>query len=94
MRQLFKLHGELLIGNRGSIVELAASWTIIMIVTGLVLWWPRGANRLGGVVYPRLSRGSRLFWRDIHSVTGLWICGLALFLLLSGLPRANSGVII
>ena len=37
MRLLFRLHGELLMGDRGSmLVELAASWTIIMIVTGLV----------------------------------------------------------
>jgi uncharacterized iron-regulated membrane protein len=90
MRVLFKLHGELLIGNRGStIVELAASWTIIMIVTGLYLWWPRGVARLGGVVYPRLGSGRRVFWRDLHSVTGVWISGLALFLLLSGLPWAK-----
>ena len=44
---------------------------------------------VGGVVYPRLARGSRIFWRDIHSVTGMWISGLALFLLLSGLPWAK-----
>lgn len=90
MRWLFKLHGELLLGNRGStLVELAASWTIVMIVTGLFLWWPRGATRAGGILYPRLGRGSRVFWRDIHAVTGLWISGLVLFLLLSGLPWAK-----
>jgi uncharacterized iron-regulated membrane protein len=90
MRVLFKLHGELLVGNRGSaLVELAASWAIIMILTGLVLWWPRGARGAGGVVYPRLGRGSRIFWRDIHGVSGFWISGLALFLLLSGLPWAK-----
>ncbi len=72
------------------IVELAASWTIIMIVTGLYLWWPRGAGGLAGVLYPRLAAGSRIFWRDLHSVTGVWISGLALFLLLSGLPWAKS----
>ena len=90
MRFIFKIHGELLMGNRGSaIVELASSWAIIMILTGLYLWWPRGANRLGGILYPRLSRGSRIFWRDIHSVTGFWVSGLALFLLLTGLPWAK-----
>ena len=32
-------------GDRGSmLVELAASWTIIMIITGLYLWWPRQAK--------------------------------------------------
>lgn len=90
MRWLFRLHGELLMGNRGSaIVELAASWAIIMIVTGLYLWWPRGGTRLAGVVYPRLGRGPRIFWRDIHGVTGMWISGLALILLLTGLPWAK-----
>ncbi len=90
MRFLFKLHGELLMGNRGSaLVELAASWTIIMVLTGLYLWWPRGAVGLAGTVFPRLRRGSRVFWRDIHGVTGFWISGLVLFLLLSGLPWAK-----
>ncbi len=57
-RLLFRLHGELLMGDRGSmLVELAASWTIIMIVTGLYLWWPREAKGLGGVLYPRLGAG-------------------------------------
>jgi uncharacterized iron-regulated membrane protein len=90
MRVLFRLHGELLMGNRGSaLVELAASWTIIMIVTGLCLWWPRGANGLRGVVYPRLGSGQRVFWRDMHAVTGFWISGLALLMLISGLPWAK-----
>jgi uncharacterized iron-regulated membrane protein len=90
MRILFRLHGELLMGNRGSaVVELAASWAIIMILTGLYLWWPRGAIGARGIVYPRLGSGSRVFWRDIHAVTGFWISGLALFLLFSGLPWAK-----
>jgi uncharacterized iron-regulated membrane protein len=90
MRTLFRLHGELLIGNRGSsIVELAASWTIVMILTGLYLWFPRKVGTLGGVIYPRLRSGSRLFWRDLHGVTGFWISGLALFLLFTGLPWAK-----
>jgi uncharacterized iron-regulated membrane protein len=62
MRILFKLHGELLLGNRGStLVELAASWAIIMILTGLYLWWPRGSKGLAGVVYPRLGGRPRVF---------------------------------
>lgn len=90
MRWLFRLHGELLMGDRGSnIVELASSWTIIMIVTGLYLWWPRRSNGWGGIAYPRLRNGSGIFWRDLHSVTGVWISTLALFLLLTGLPWAK-----
>lgn len=90
MRLIFKLRGELLIGNFGSaIVELAASWTIVMIVTGLYLWWPRQGRGLAGTLYPRLAGGGRLFWRDLHAVTGVWIACFTLFLLVSGLPWAK-----
>ena len=91
MRVLFHLHGELLQGDRGSmVVELAASWTIVMVITGLWLWWPRQAVGLAGVVYPRLGAGRRLFWRDLHAVTGLWISLFVLLLLISGLPWAKN----
>jgi uncharacterized iron-regulated membrane protein len=86
---VFRLHGELMLGSGGSvIVELAASWAIVMVLTGLYLWWPRQARGLAGVLYPRLSDGPKRFWRDLHAVTGVWISGLALFLLITGLPWA------
>ncbi|SEQ40117.1 Uncharacterized iron-regulated membrane protein [Solimonas aquatica] len=88
-RLVFLLHGELLAGDAGSaLVELAACWAIVLVITGLVLWWPRGQRGLGGVLYPRLAHG-RLFWRDLHAVTGFWVSVFALFLLLSGLPWAK-----
>lgn len=91
MTVIFHLHGELLMGDRGSaLVELAASWAVVMIATGLFLWWPRTAKGLGGIVYPRLGKGRRIFWRDLHAVTGVWVSGLALFLLLTGLPWASN----
>lgn len=81
------IHGELLSGRVGStLVELAASWAMIMIITGLYLWWPRDANGIGGVLYPRLRGGRRIFWRDLHAVTGIWVSTLALFLLITALP--------
>jgi len=87
MEVIKTIHGELLMGERGSIlVELAAGWAVVMILTGLVLWFPRGGRGPGGVLWPRLGLGGRLAWRDLHAVTGFWISGLALFLLLTGLP--------
>ncbi len=81
------LHGELLMGDNGSLlVELAASWAIVLFITGLYLWWPRNAKGPGGVIYPRINLGGRLFWKDMHAVTGFWIAFFALFLLVSGLP--------
>ncbi len=90
MRVLFRLHGELLAGAAGSVlVELAASWAIVMILSGLFLWWPRGGG-IAGVVYPRIGTRGRPLWRDIHAVTGFWVSLSALALLLSGLPWATS----
>jgi uncharacterized iron-regulated membrane protein len=85
-----KIHGQLLLGKRGSwLVELAASWAIVIILSGLFLWWPRDATGLAGVAWPRLRSSKRVFWRDLHAVTGFWIAGLALVLLVSGLPWAS-----
>lgn len=84
-----RIHGELLVGKRGSwLVELAASWAIVMILSGLYLWWPHTSG-LAGVLWPRLNRGKRVFWRDLHAVTGLWISAFVLVLLTTGLPWAG-----
>ncbi len=91
MTLLAHLHGQLLAGRWGSyIVELAASWAIVMLLTGLYLWWPRQAERLAGVIWVRLGRGRRIFWRDLHAATGVWVSASALLLILTGLPWANG----
>lgn len=90
-RMIFHLHGELLAGAIGSyLVELAACWAIVMILTGLYLWWPRGQRGYAGILYPRLGNGRRLFWRDIHATAGIWVSVCALALILTGLPWAKG----
>ncbi|GHB73148.1 sulfite reductase [Psychrosphaera saromensis] len=82
-----ELHGSLLAGENGSLlVELAACWTIFLVLTGMYLWWPKDNKGMAGVIYPRLTEGGRRFWRDLHAVIGMWISILILFLLISGLP--------
>ena len=84
-----EIHGTLLAGKWGAyLVELAGCWAIAMILSGLYLWWPSGRG-LAGVVWPRLAGGKRLFWRDLHAVTGFWVSGLALVLLVTALPWAG-----
>lgn len=101
MPWIHRLHGRLLMGDKGSyLVELAASWAIVMMVTGLFLWWPRGTKGWAGVLYPRLRIANRqqasgkiaqrIFWRDVHAVIGFWIAFFVLFLLISGLPWTKS----
>ena len=91
MQIVSRLHGELLAGAWGSyLVEIAACWALVMVLTGLYLWWPRGRAGLAGILYPRLTGGRRLFWRDLHAVTGIWVSLLALFLISTGLPWAKA----
>lgn len=91
MRVVFHLHGELLTGGWGSyLVEIAACWTVVMLLTGVYLWWPRGSRGMGGVLYPRLAARGRMFWRDLHAVAGIWVSLLALLLILTGLPWAKA----
>ncbi|UYG50639.1 PepSY-associated TM helix domain-containing protein [Comamonas endophytica] len=68
---------------RGAI-EIAAGWAILLVLTGIYLWWPRG--RSGGVVSVRGTPAKRVFWRDLHAVTGLGVGGMVLFLALTGMP--------
>jgi uncharacterized iron-regulated membrane protein len=81
------LHGGWPLNPFGSyLLELGASWTVVMTLTGLYLWWPRGARGLGGVLYPRLRGGPRTFWRDLHAVAGVYLALILLAFLLSALP--------
>lgn len=66
------------------VVEVVAGFAIVLVVTGVYLWWPRRQG--GGVVSVRGSPSRRVWWRDLHAVTGL-VAGAGLFFLaLTGLP--------
>lgn len=84
------MHGSLMLGTFGDrIVELAACWALVLIATGVYLWWPRGRRGFAGILYPRLGAGRRWMWRDLHATTGVWTTALIAFLLLTGLPWAG-----
>jgi uncharacterized iron-regulated membrane protein len=89
-----KMHSELVIGGTWAnrLVELAACWALILVMTGLILWWPRNKAGIWGTILPRLSKpGSRMFWRDLHAVPAFWISLLLVIMIASGLPW--SGVL-
>ncbi len=83
-----KIHGTLLSGNAGSlVVEIMACWMIILVVTGVFLWWPRGTPVARAFVPDFRNRTTgREFWRKAHGAIGMWVSALALVILLSGLP--------
>lgn len=79
-----KVHGTLLLGDAGDmLVEVVAGFGVLLVATGLFLWWPRGDQR--AVLWPRVRGRRRLGWRDLHSATGFWGSGVLAFFLLSGL---------
>jgi uncharacterized iron-regulated membrane protein len=81
-----RIHGTLLGGEVGShIVELVACWTLVMLVTGLWMWWPK-KWRLRGVLLPRTGVGGRRMWRDLHAVPSALISVFVIALVLTGLP--------
>ena len=82
-----KLHGELLGGKVGTkIVELIASWMIVLIFTGIYVFWPAKERGWKGLFSVRTQLGSRMLLRDIHAVGGFWISALLLVTLAGGLP--------
>lgn len=82
-----KIHGELMAGTTGDrIVELAACWTVVLLVTGLYLWFPQKNLKIAGTFLPRFTKGKTIFRRDLHAVPAVWITGGLVFLILTGLP--------
>ncbi|TFF18251.1 PepSY domain-containing protein [Jiella endophytica] len=71
-----------------SLVEIAAGWAILLVGTGIFLWWPRNRRRgqAGGVLTVRGAPRNRLFWRDTHAVTGIFVGIFILFLAVTGMP--------
>jgi uncharacterized iron-regulated membrane protein len=94
MKAISRLHGKLLMDKIGGyavgswLVELTASWVMVMMVTGAYLWWPR-KRQAAGVVYPRLKEKGRKLWRDVHAVPAFFNLFFVIFLVLSGLPWAT-----
>jgi uncharacterized iron-regulated membrane protein len=86
MTTIHDLHGTLLAGLPGELlVELAASWALVLFLTGLYLWWPRPRFVVWGFLLPRLRAEGRMFWRDLHAVPAAWLSLTTVFLLTTGL---------
>ena len=87
MNKVRKLHGELLLGKYGTkVIELVASWMVVLILTGLYIWWPTNGWKLRGFFTIRMQGTRRMMYRDIHAVTGFWFSLLLLLVLAGGLP--------
>ncbi|MBX5008423.1 PepSY domain-containing protein [Rhizobium lentis] len=66
------------------LTEIAGGFAMVLVVTGIYLWWPR--RQTGGVVSVRGTPSRRVFWRDLHAVTGACAGVLIFFLAITGMP--------
>jgi uncharacterized iron-regulated membrane protein len=84
-----KLHSSFLQGESYRwIIELGASWMLLMLATGVFLWWSRSTEAQGSAhnrFVPRLKRGGRIAWKDVHSIAGVVMAVLVATILATGL---------
>jgi uncharacterized iron-regulated membrane protein len=84
MKTVRDLHSLAITGTIGNaLIEIAAGWAIVLVVTGFVLWWPREGQR---AIAARRPVRLRRFWRDLHASTGAVAGAIILFLAVTGMP--------
>ena len=95
-RVVMTLHGNLYMGEFGRILtELGTVWSIVLLLTGLYLWQPRRWSQVWGIWAPRIRKWKgRVWWRDFHSVGGMYLTILMTAFLVTGLMISfSSGTI-
>jgi uncharacterized iron-regulated membrane protein len=77
-----KLHSQLLQGDGWRwMIELAASWLMVMLLTGIWLWWP---HRLADGLPQRNASGRRR-WSQWHALLGVTLSIISFVMLTTGL---------
>jgi uncharacterized iron-regulated membrane protein len=83
-----KLHSTALQGDGWRwLLELGASWMLVMFATGITMWWPR-SQAAGGpgwrALAPRMGVG-RQTWRDLHATVAMALGLVLAVVLVTGL---------
>lgn len=77
-----KLHSRLLQNDNWRwMIELAASWMMVMLLTGIYLWWPRGNQK----AVPQAGAKGRTVWKQWHSFIGVVLSVMSIIILTTGL---------
>ena len=77
-----QLHSRLLQNDNWRwMIELAASWLMVMLLTGISLWWPRSGQK--GL--PQSGAKGRPAWQQWHSFIGVALAVMSLTVLTTGL---------
>lgn len=82
-----KLHSSLLQGDNWRwMIELGASWMMVMLVTGILLWWPQ--KEQSGL--PVSGATGRAAWRQWHAFVGIVLALVSLAMLTTGLTWSRT----
>ena len=86
LRWMVVLHESLFAGTVGKlIVELVTAWSVVLVVTGIMLWWPRSWKILRGVWTVRTKGSRNIVWRDWHTVVAAYLAIPTMLILVSGM---------
>ncbi len=66
-------------------MELTAVWILVLLASGISLWWPRAIEATKPLLKIRWRRRGRIRWRDLHALTGVVIAIILICYVLSGL---------
>ncbi|WP_417691451.1 PepSY-associated TM helix domain-containing protein [Roseibium sp.] len=79
------VHGELLLGTTGdTIIEIAAGFAIVLVITGLYMWWPRERSFLRTII-PDLRGQERDKLKSLHLSVGAILSVFLVLFLISGM---------
>lgn len=91
MSWLYELHMHLLVGEIGSeIVGWSGFAMLVLLVSGIVVWWPRGSWRKAFAFRRNAVALRRL--RDLHKLAGVWSMALLFILVGTGALLALPAV--
>ncbi len=66
-------------------MELTAVWILVLLASGIYLWWPRAIEAAKPLLRVRWRTGGRIVWRDLHALTGVVIAVILIGYVLSGM---------
>ncbi|BBY61477.1 membrane protein [Mycolicibacterium sarraceniae] len=66
-------------------MELTATWILVLLASGVYLWWPRAIEAAKPLLKVRWRSGGRIRWRDVHALTGVVIAVILAGYVLSGM---------
>ena len=66
-------------------LELTATWILVLLASGVYLWWPRAIEAAKPMFSVRWGGGGRLPWRDLHALVGVVMAVVLIGYIVSGM---------